>query len=556
MIRTLVVAGPRQAQDLAPWLAYLERSGSVSADVTEDVNRLSRLDGYDVVVAHPPQGALRPEAEAGLCDFVRGGGGFLGLHCTNATWRGARDYLELVGGGNEGRLPRSEIVAEVHAQTHDITRRLAGALTLTDSCYALAEPQPDCLVLLDTTWQARRLPVAYVRQPGAGRVFFWGMGEAPTTFRHPEVQELLYRAVRFGAGRVEAKAVGVGMLGFGAIGAGHAEALAEVSGLELRAVADTSPARLDTARTVAPEISTSADLEGLLETQGVELVVISSPPNSHARLAAQALESGKHVVLEKPFCLSLAEADHLIALAQRSRRTLTVYQNRRWDADFLALQAAVQTGELGALFHLEAFVGGFGHPCHFWHSHQPVSGGVIFDWGAHYLDWILELVPSEVVRVAASRQKRVWHDVTNDDHFEVRMTFAEGEEAVFLHSDIAAARKPKWYVLGTKGAAVGYWRQGTLTRRGPTGMVEEERLPVTDFPCELHILRPDGAGESHDELRSLPTPPRHAFYRNLAGHLLAEEPLAVTPESARRNIAVMEAAVRAADGGAPVDLRV
>ncbi len=507
MIRTLVVAGRRQAEDLRPWLDYLGRTGSITTDVTDDVGALTKLEGYDVIVAHPPEGALGQAAEAGLCQFVLRGGGFLGLHCTNATWASAHDYLDLVGGSADGRLPNSEIVSEVNDDRHDITRRLSGALTLHDSCYAQPDPPVDCRVLLDTTWQSRRLTVAYVREPGEGRIFYWGMGEAAATFQDPEVQELLYRGVRYAAGQVERSHVGIGMLGFGAIGSDHAAAIGAVPGLKLVAVADRSQARLAAARNLAPEIELATDLEGLGELPDVELVIISTPPNTHAALAEQALRAGKHVVLEKPFCLTLGEADRLVELAKQLDRTLTVYQNRRWDPDFLALQAAIRRGDLGSIFHLETFVGGYGHPCHYWHSHAPVSGGVVFDWGSHYLDWILQLIPDEVVRVAATRQKLVWQDVTNDDHFELRMTFAGGAEAVFLHSDIAAARKPKWYVLGTGGAAVGHWRDGRIVSRGPTGSVVEERLPVTDLPCELHILRPDGSGESHDQLLSLPAPP-------------------------------------------------
>jgi scyllo-inositol 2-dehydrogenase (NADP+) len=208
----------------------------------------------------------------------------------------------------------------------------------------------------------------------------------------------------------------------------------------------------------------------------------------------------------------------------------------------------VETGQLGRVFHLEAFVGGFEHPCHFWHSDASVSGGVIFDWGAHYLDWILQLLPGQVVEVSALSQKLIWLDVTNDDHFVLRMTFEDGASAEFIHSDIAAARKPKWYLLGTEGAAVGLWREESRLVATLTG-VSEVQVPVADLPCELHLLRPGPAGRSHDQRIALPDAPPQAFYRNLAGHLLAREPLAVAPAAARRNIAIMEAAVRAASGG-------
>ncbi len=556
LIRTLVVMGRQEVERLAPWLDYLARTGSVSVDLTQDSSALTHLGGYDVVVAHSPEGDLEVEAEASLCDFVSRGGGFLGLHRTSANWASSRRYLEMVGGGRDGRLPQSEMVVRVGDPGHDITRRLAGPLVLHDSCYTVPEPPPGSRVLLDTSWHFRRLPVAYVREAGAGRIFYLGMGETAETFRQPAVQELLYRALRYAAGKVERESVGVGMLGFGTIGPDHVESIDAVAGLRLRAVCDQSPERQEAARGMVPELEIAANLAQLLELPGVELVVISTPPTTHAEMAELALLAGKHVLVEKPFCLKLADADRLVALAEECGRTLTVFQNRRWDPDFLALQSVVRRGELGSIFHLEAFVGGYQHPCHFWHSHSPVSGGVIFDWGSHYLDWILQLVPGDVVKVSASRQKLVWHDVTNDDHFEIRMTFEGGAEAEFIHSDIAAARKPKWYVLGTRGAAVGHWREGRLTSRSSTGQVVEERLSVTDLPCELHVLTPDGSGECHDQLVSLPRPPPQAFYRNLAGHLLAQEPLVVSAESARRNIAVMEAATRSAELGKPLSLRV
>src|SRR5262249_59747852 len=120
----------------------------------------------------------------------------------------------------------------------------------------------------------------------------------------------------------------------------------------------------------------------------------------------------------------------------------------------------VGRGEIGDVFYIEAFIGGYGHPCSFWHSHEAVSGGTIFDWGSHYFDWMLHLLPGEVVRVAASAHKRVWHDVTNADQVRVDVTFAGGEQASFLEQDMAAALKPKWYLLGTAGALVGRWWVG------------------------------------------------------------------------------------------------
>ena len=124
--------------------------------------------------------------------------------------------------------------------------------------------------------------------------------------------------------------------------------------------------------------------------------------------------------------------------------------------------------------------------------------------------------------VSAHAHKRVWHDVTNADQVSVSLVFDGGAQAMFLQSDIASVRKPKWYVLGTEGAVTGDW--------------VDEPVPA-DFPARVSVFRPSGV-----ELLHLPPRDEQGFYRNLADHLAWDEPLAVPAAEARRNVAVMEAA--------------
>jgi predicted dehydrogenase len=269
--------------------------------------------------------------------------------------------------------------------------------------------------------------------------------------------------------------------------------------------------------------------ESMLGDPAVELVIVGTPPNAHAAGVIQALEAGRHVVCEKPFALRAAEVDRMLTAAAGSGRVLTVYQSRRWDPDFVALRSAVEAGRVGRIFYMESFIGGFSHPCSFWHSHEPVSGGTIYDWGSHYFDWILQLFAGRrVVAVSATDHKRVWLDVTNADQVRVDLRFEDGAEASFMQSDIAAAPKPKWYLLGTGGAIQGDWTAESA-----------------DSPARLTVYGPGG----NTEQLALPARERHGFYRNLADHLLQGEPLAVPPQEARRNVAVMEAAARSIAAG-------
>ncbi len=557
MIRTLVVASPEREAGLAPWISYLQRTDAAEVVSTSDPSRLLGLDGVDVVVASTSRGPLAPEQAAALCAFVAGGGGFVVLNGTTHAWRENQDLLDLVGCVPDGRLPETELIARATLTDHAITRRLPLPITVCEAMASLSGLSADCEVVLAASWRMREVPVAYCRRVGRGRVFTCGVGASNATVADPAVQQLLHRALRFAAGVEERGTVGVGLLGLGAIAAEHVAAIDAVPGLRLAAVCDRRAERLAWAHVGAPAARAHEDPAALLQDDGVDLVVVSTPPNTHHAMTRAVLAAGRHAVVEKPFCLTRGEADDLVARAAAQTRVLTVFQNRRWDADFLAVQRVVASGRLGEVFHAETFVGGHQHPCGLWHSDAAVSGGVIFDWGAHYLDWLLTLLPGRVERVHAFGQKRCWNDVSNHDQLQVWITLSGGVQAEFMHSDIAAARKPKWYLLGTRAALVGHWREEERFERTGTGVVARERVRPTDLPADLHVLTPAAGGLTDDERLALPPPAPHAFYRNLAGHLLAGEPLAVAPADARRTVAVMEAAMRsAAAGGLPVPVDV
>ena len=369
------------------------------------------------------------------------------------------------------------------------------------------------------------------------------------SWQERDVVRTVQRWARYTRGIQEAATVRVGLLAYGAIGHEHLTAVQAVPGLHLGAVCDTSQARLDAALASAPGTWTTTDGNELLASDEIDLVIVSTPPDTHAMWALRALEAGKSVVMEKPMALSTADCDAVLDIARTVGRTALVYQNRRWDSDYLTLQQAVHHGRLGTLFHLETFVGGYGHPCNYWHSDALVSGGAIFDWGSHFIDQVLQLVPAPVRSVTGVNHKRQWLDVTNADHSVVDIAFEDGTHAQFIHSDLAAALKPKYYALGTEGAIVGNWRQERLISRTGIGTMAEEVFAPADSPADLTLIAGNG-----DRTLLAPVSPRpHGFHRELADQLLAGLPLSVRPEQSRQVVAVMEAAeTSAARGSVPI----
>ncbi len=512
--------------------------------------QLANLAAFRAVLIPGDLGPLERAEEQALYDFVERGGGLL---CVGNALEAYHEYpllAEVIGPVYGFCTPRTEIIAHVADETHCITRRADASFAFTEPCYLLKHIPADAHMLWRTMWHYAPHTLAYAREFGKGHVFCTVLGSSTATQQHPVYQQMLARAARYASeGERAERTINVAMIGYGAIGFEHGTAISNVPGLHYSLVCDRNETRLQTAREAFPSVRTCTDLAQVAVDPTIDMVIVSTPPNTHAAISMQMLEAGKHVVTEKPFCITTAEADAMIELAKERQRMLTIYQCRRWDPDYLAIKRVLAQDIIGPVFHLETFIGGYAHPCDYWHSHEPVSGGVFYDWGSHYLDWILNLIPDPVVSVRGVEHKRVWHDVTNADQSSVYLRFAGGQEAEFMHSDIAAALKPKWYILGERGAIVGDWRQETIKTRRWSGDLDEQRLAPSEALPSLRVMTRDVGDTIHEQHLSLPPSPSFAFHRNIADHLHSGELLAVSPQEARRNIAIMEAAKRSAENG-------
>ena len=294
------------------------------------------------------------------------------------------------------------------------------------------------------------------------------------------------------------------------------------------AVCDLDPARLLAAAADFPGLHTYAEASQLLADEEIDLVTIITPHNSHAPLAIEALQAGKAVICEKPMCLTAQEATDMIAASEANGLLLSVFHNRRHDGDFLALREAIVEKKLiGDVFSIQAGLAGYGHPGHWWRSDKALSGGAFYDWGAHFVDWILALMPGrKVISVTGHFHKRVWHDVTNEDHVQAILRFDDGAHADLSFSQIASLPLPRWRIQGTEGGIL------------DDGSVKDGMTLFT----HLQGIRMKG------ELRNKPSRWEN-YYANIHAHLTEDAPLDVTPRQARRVIAILEAAGKSARSG-------
>jgi len=319
------------------------------------------------------------------------------------------------------------------------------------------------------------------------------------------------------------KSIGFGVIGFGPsfnMGKYHCELISSTPGLRLVSICDMNPERLMAAKHEFPTAKTYPTIGEVLLDPEVEAVTIVTPHNTHAELALKAINSGKSVIVEKPMCLTINEADEMISAARRKCVTLTVFHNRRLDGDFLAIKEIVNRGLIGKVFHIEAFGGDYDHPGHWWRSDKKVSGGAFYDWGAHFLDWTLNIVGERIVGVNGYFHKLVWDDVTNEDQVEAVISFESGSIADVQLSSIAIVGKPKWRILGTKGGIL------------DMGSGETFKMYINYQGYNLETT----VNYEKTDWRQ--------YYVNFAEHLLHGKGLLVKPEEARRVIAVMQMAER------------
>ncbi|MEU5308267.1 Gfo/Idh/MocA family oxidoreductase [Streptomyces sp. NPDC021562] len=342
----------------------------------------------------------------------------------------------------------------------------------------------------------------------------------------------------------------VGLIGYGLAGSVfHAPLIAATEGLALDTVVTSNPERQAQAKAEFTGVRTVAAPDDLFDrADDLDLVVIASPNKTHVPLATTALKAGLPVVVDKPVAGTAAEARGLAALAEERGLLLSVFQNRRWDNDFLTLRKLLADGDLGDVWRFESRFerwrpqtkGGWRE------SGDPAEiGGLLYDLGSHVVDQALTLF-GPVTEVYAEAVVRRDGAETDDDTF-LALTHANGVRSHLYVSATTAQLGPRFRVLGSKA---GYVKYGLDPQEA--ALREGDRPGASDGwgvePESLHGRI--GAGESPvtGGGRAVPTLPGDypAYYAAVARALRGEGPNPVTALEAAAALDVLEAARRSA----------
>ena len=328
------------------------------------------------------------------------------------------------------------------------------------------------------------------------------------------------------------KTIRCGVIGYGGafnMGHRHLTSMKMNAGMEVAAICEIDAARRQVAQDEWPEARTYARVGDMLKDDDLGLVAIITPHNTHGKLAVQCLKAGVGVVCEKPMAVTSQEVKAMIAAAKKSKVVLSTFHNRRWDGDFMTLRDLILEEQIiGRVFRVEAGSGGYGPQRDWWRADKKISGGSIYDWGAHFTDWILNIVPEPIDWVSGYQVKNPeWKQYTNEDHSEYTLKFKGGCTANLLISNLAMSSRPRWRILGEKGAIEDIGGK-FLVRTMINGRQMSTEVPFRDSDWD-------------------------AYYKNVYEYMQGKTDLVITPESAARVIGVLEAAnLSAGKGAAPV----
>ncbi|MFF0447394.1 Gfo/Idh/MocA family oxidoreductase [Streptomyces sp. NPDC004609] len=350
----------------------------------------------------------------------------------------------------------------------------------------------------------------------------------------------------------------VGLVGYGLAGSVfHAPLIASTEGLVLDTVVTSNPERQERARAEHPGVRVATAPEELWARAGeLDLAVVASPNKTHVPLAGAALDAGLAVVVDKPLAATGAQARALAARAAERGLLLSVFQNRRWDNDFLTLTRVLEDGDLGDVHRFESrFERWRPGPKGGWReSGDPREiGGLLYDLGSHLVDQALTLF-GPAVRVYAESDVRRPGAEADDDTF-IALTHANGVRSHLFMSAVAAQLGPRFRVLGSLAGFVKYGldpqeaalREGKRPSAGTAWGVEDDSLRGRI-----------GAGESPVTGGGLAvgTVPGDypAYYRAIVRALRDGTPPPVTAGEAAAALDVLEAARRSAREGVTVEV--
>ncbi|KAL1962601.1 hypothetical protein VTN77DRAFT_9394 [Rasamsonia byssochlamydoides] len=350
----------------------------------------------------------------------------------------------------------------------------------------------------------------------------------------------------------------VGVIGYGfSAKIFHIPFIQAVPDFKLYAIVQRHPKPDDDAEKDHPGIKAYRSAEDLVKDEAVDVVVVTTAPDSHVALTRLALEAGKHVVVEKPFTPTHQEADELVALAKKQGKLLAVYQNRRWDTDFVTLSKLIKNGSLGRLVEYESHFDRY-RPVipntDSWKYKVLPAGGAIYDLGTHLIDQTVHLfgLPERVTGFIGSQREN--NPTGFEDSFTVLLHYKSGLLATVKCSVVSPEEKQlRFWVRGEQGSFKKYHldiQEEQLIKGLRPGDKEYAQEPSDRYG----VLTTIKDGKPTAEVVPTETSTWVEYYRQLARALAGEGDVPVSGEQASAVIRLIELAKESSKLGKTLDV--
>jgi predicted dehydrogenase len=326
----------------------------------------------------------------------------------------------------------------------------------------------------------------------------------------------------------------VALIGYGLAGrVFHAPIIAAVEGLKLATIVSSRRAEIEK---VWPGVAVRAAPQEVFDDPAIDLVVVATPNVSHFDLVTRSLAAGKHVVIDKPFALSTAEARQL--MAQAKSRILSVFHNRRWDSDFLTLKRLIAEGVLGEVVYFESHFDRFRPKVkQGWREQAGPASGAWYDLGSHLLDQTLQLFGHPLAITADLAMLRQGAVAT--DYFRVLLHYGK-LRVVLTGNALAPADDLRFRVRGSRAGFVKYGLDAQEPFLAAGGKPSDSAFGIDPRPG--HLILAGGKENAVESLRG----DYRAYYRGIRDTLLGVAPLPVTAGEALTVMELLEAAAESA----------
>lgn len=329
----------------------------------------------------------------------------------------------------------------------------------------------------------------------------------------------------------------IGIVGFGFMGHCLANMFNSFDDIRLVAVADINPEQLKD----APEgVERYSSIEDMLEKADIDVVMISTPNPSHLEMVEKCAKAKKHIICEKPAALTVAEFDQMVKVAKENNVIFTVHQQRRWDKDYRIMKEVYDKKMLGDVYLIKSQLYGFNGYMHDWHIYPEMGGGMLYDWGVHLIDQILNMVDSKIDSIYADLRNVINEKV--DDYFKILMKFKNGVTAEIELGTYYLTPKRAWFIGGNTGSAIidGFDGEGRIVRT--THLLENVPGKITMTAAgPTRSFGPPPPGLLYEEELPKVSVSHRDYFEHFLKAFRGEEEIMVKPEEVRRVLAVMEA---------------